>query len=245
MNKDFRIFYMGGQWNIVHVPEKPNGFGVLILGDTNHFVDEEKSLWIQHLGRRRIISQLLEEGYTIFYSNLYGTNWGSKKAKDFVKQLYHIVLKQEILNDKIHILVEGMGGLIALQLMEEMPHQLRSVAMINPCLDLQNHLEQEKERRFFFKKLRREIAEAYNFPIEQMDNELKLLKMEQFKTTIPVKIWQTTTGFIYDPNRHCKKFEELRKKEQSPIQLTFHLVEKRYSYGYSICQFFRKYEHRL
>ncbi len=245
MDRNIRFFLMGGQWNVVHVPEKPNGFGVLIIGDTNHFVDEHKSLWTQHIGRTKIMEQLLSAGYTIFYSNLYGANWGSERALEHIQQLYHIVLKQEILNSKIHILAEGMGALVALQLMEIIKENVRSVALINPCLDLYAHYKQEKERKFFFKKIYKELLDAHKVNKEELENKIKQISGHHFISELPVKIWQTTTNFTYDPNVHCKIYEEWRKKLSHPIQVTYHLVEKRYSYGSSICQFFTKFETKL
>ena len=245
MDRNIRFFLMGGQWNVVHVPEKPNGFGVLIIGDTNHFVDEYKSLWTQHIGRIKIMEQLLNAGYTVFYSNLFGTNWGSEKALEHSQQLYHVILKQEILNSKIHILAEGMGALVAIQLMETMKEDIRSVALINPCLDLHAHYKLEKEKKFFFKKLMKELLESHNVTKEELENKIKHISGRNYASDIPVKVWQTTTNFTYNPNVHCKIYEEWRKKQLSPILVTYHLMEKRYTYGNAICQFFAKFESKL
>ncbi|WP_078381447.1 alpha/beta fold hydrolase [Sutcliffiella halmapala] len=245
MNGNKRFFQMGGQWNAVHVPEKPNGFGVLIIGDTNHFVDEQNSLWIQHIGRNRIIEEIVRAGYTVFYSNLFGIHWGSEKSVLQARQFYHIIQKQEILNDKIHILAEGMGALTALQLAEIMKEQIRSIALINPCIDLQAQIEHEKDRKFFFKKLKRELAMAYGISVDSLDTFRNFPALRQFQSPLPVKIWQTTTNNTFDPNLHCKRYEELRQRNNIPISVTYHLMEKRYSYGNSICQFFKKYEQHL
>ena len=50
-----------------------------------------------------------EAVHRLFNSNLFGRHWGAEKAVTYAKQLIHSVLKQEILNPKIHILAEGMG----------------------------------------------------------------------------------------------------------------------------------------
>ena len=34
-----RFFQLGSQWNIIHLPQKPNGFGILIHG--NHWGCED------------------------------------------------------------------------------------------------------------------------------------------------------------------------------------------------------------
>ena len=245
MEDNHRFFQMGGQWNAVHVPEKPNGFGVLIIGDANHFVDDHNSLWLQHIGRKRILEEILGAGYTVFYSNLYGMHWGSTKSVLLARQLYHIIQKQEILNDRIHILAEGMGALTALQLSKLMEEQIRSIAFINPCVDLNAHMEHEKDRKFFYKKLQRELAMAYDLSVNDINGYPDFPAIEQLLVPMPVKIWQTTTNVSYAPHLHCKRYEELRQKNGFPIAVTYHLVEKRYAYGSSICQFFRKNEHQL
>ncbi|WP_223700704.1 alpha/beta fold hydrolase [Sutcliffiella deserti] len=245
MDVSVRFFQMGGEWNAVHVPEKPNGFGVLIIGDTNHFVDEFNSLWIQHIGRNRIINEIVEAGYTVFYSNLFGAHWGSTRSVNQARQLYHYIQKQEILNEKIHILAEGMGALTALQLADMMPGNIRSIALINPCINLQVQMNHEKDRKFFYKKLKKELANAYNISIDQIDDYRDFPALKNFQSDKPVKIWQTTTNNTFDPNLHCKAYEEYRRKMGVPIIVTYHLIEKRYAYASSICQFFRKYEQYL
>src|SRR5438046_1276657 len=40
-----RNFQMDTQWNIIHYTEKPTGFGILIIGDERHFVDEHKFIF--------------------------------------------------------------------------------------------------------------------------------------------------------------------------------------------------------
>ena len=101
------FFCVGDQWNIVHLPRKPNGFAVLILGDVNHYVSKSNSFWLQHPERTRFVEILVQNGYTVFSSNLYGRNWGSWKASDLAEKVYHSVLRREILNKKIHIIAEG------------------------------------------------------------------------------------------------------------------------------------------
>ncbi|HJV15917.1 MAG TPA: hydrolase, partial [Bacillales bacterium] len=115
-----RNFQLGNEWNIIYYPEKPTGFGILIIGDERHFVDESKSFWQQNEGKLSIIKVLKESGYTIFSSNLYGKNWGSEKAIELAERLYQHVIRNEIINGKIHIIAEGMGALVAIKLMEKL-----------------------------------------------------------------------------------------------------------------------------
>ena len=86
-------------------------------------------------------------------------------------------MKSEICNDKIHILAEGTGALIAFQLIRELGPQIRSVVFINPCLSLKLRLERKKENKFFYKKMLREVAEAYE--IDLNESEPFIMKTEE------------------------------------------------------------------
>ena len=78
------------------------------------------------------------------------------------------MIRTEIMNDKIHIIAEGMGALVALKLLHNMNESIRSIVLINPILSLQHHLELEKDRKFFYKKLVKELANAYEKEGEQL-----------------------------------------------------------------------------
>lgn len=219
-----RFFTIENEWNVVHLPERPNGFGVLILGDKNHYVDQQSSFWIQHYGRRQLLEMLLTSGYTVFYSNLYGRHWGAKKSTLLAKQLYYLVQKQEILNKKIHIIAEGMGALTALQLMEMMGENIRSVALLNPCIQLKKQLDHEKENKFFYKRMIKELAVAYELDEKEIENQT-FTGLSNLQSTVPVRIWQKMYGSLYSYQLHSKAYEEYRKEIHSPIQLTFYLPE--------------------
>jgi len=239
-----RFFQIETEWNVVHLPYRPNGFGVLILGDRTDFVDEQTSFWHQHYGRHQLIADLMNKGYTLFQSNLYGTNWGSPRAVTMAKHLYHLIMKKEILNQKIHILSEGMGALTALQLMDIMSDNIRSVAMMNPCLDLPAHLEREKEHKLFYKQLVKEIAAAYETE-EKRVPLVNLPSMYNSKSTKPVRIWQRMNHTIYEAKTHCKKYELLRSKLGSPIQLIYHIGDNPYRINQSIIKFYQENEKEL
>ena len=57
-----RFFFLEQEPCVIHLPEKPNGFGVLILGDYNHFVESGTSLWMQHVGKAHLLEELRNEG---------------------------------------------------------------------------------------------------------------------------------------------------------------------------------------
>ncbi|UOK58828.1 hypothetical protein MGI18_07120 [Bacillus sp. OVS6] len=64
--------------------------------------------------------------------------------------------------------------------------KIRSVAMLNPCLNLQAHLEKERENMFFYKRLTKEIANAYEIDSKR----LKTAVLNQASTA-------QTSPFIY------------------------------------------------
>jgi hypothetical protein len=240
-----RFFLLDGEWNVVHTPERPNGFAIFIIGDRNHFVDGSTSFWIQNAGRYTFLETFLKNGYTVFYSNLYGRNWGSPAAVTLAKRLYHIVMKNEILNENIHLLLEGMGALTGLQLMEEMGENIRSTGMLNPCLSIESQLQREQENKLFYKRFIKEVILAYGFEEEQFNQKIKTLpKLEDYKADTPVKIWVSTDEQTYQSKKLSRTYEQCRT-EKAPIQLVFHLSEKRFGIGGSIVQFFDKHEKTL
>ncbi len=236
---DSRNFQMDTQWNIIYYPEKPTGFGVLIIGDERHFVDDCKSFWTQNEGKSAIINQLKEKGYTIFSSNLYGRNWGSEKSVDLAQRLYQHVIRSEILNNKIHILAEGMGALVAVKLMEKLKGCIRSVILLNPIISLKHHLEQEKEHKFFYKKLIRELVTAHQ--LEQNVLESTIFSMDDHVNLdfgFPVKIIHVLSGGkSYNQSKLYQKI--IKYPEITP---TYMLPEKKPQLGNICIKFFTSHE---
>jgi hypothetical protein len=238
-----RFFNLDNQWNVVHLPNQPNGFGVLVLGDKDHFVEGSTSLWIQHAGRSQLIQSLLDKGYTVFYSNLYGRHWGSDKALRLAKQLYHLIMKQEILNKHIHVLAEGMGALLAMKFMESTQGVFRCAAFLNPCLDFQAYWEQEKQNKFFYKQLGKEIKLAYGIEEEHIDEWIEgLPKLTECESKTPMKIWVMTNNTNHYPILHSKHYEEHRQQLGAPISLSLYLPEKKYLFEQSLVRFFEENE---
>lgn len=243
MNQQF--FLLDGEWNVVHLPERPNGFAIFIIGDRTHFVDNSTSFWIQNAGRYTFLEMFLNQGYTVFYSNLFGRNWGSPKAVTLAKRLYHVVMKKEILNERIHLLVEGMGALTGLELMESMGDKVRSAAMLNPCLSLVEQVKHERENKLFYKRLVQEVIQAYNWDEQEFDNQVEELPhIEEYQATAPVKIWVSTDEQTYQSKKLSRVYER-SKNEAASIQLVFHVNEKRFGIGSSIIQFYEKNERLL
>lgn len=238
-----RFFKINEQWNIVHLPERPNGFGVLIVGDTNHFVDEFTTSWMQHPERNHLIEQLRENGYTIFYSNLFARNWGSWKAVFHLSRIYHYIMKREILNPKIHLICEGMGALAGLKWAEEMNDFIRSVGLINPCIDLQCHIHQEKEKKLFYKRLLKELAIA-----NEIDNKIIESRLDEFtdvnyyNSLLPTKIWHVTQGTQFPAEKHSRRYEQRRRELGVPIELSLQLPRSGLNKFQELKSFFKRNE---
>jgi hypothetical protein len=243
---DNRNFQMDNQWNIIHYPEKPKGFGVLIIGDERHFVDEHNSFWLQNEGKLEIINKLKEAGYTIFSSNLFGCHWGSDHAVELAERLYHHVIRNEILNNKIHIIAEGMGALAALKLLRKIPGRVRSLVVINPILSLQLHIEHEKEHKFFFKKLTKELESAYQCSLneieDRLNNETGYITL-QFG--IPIKMIHVLSGGrAYN---QAKLYHQILKQEidKKVFDASFILPEKKQQLGSMLVKFLSSSEKDL
>ncbi|WP_102347350.1 alpha/beta hydrolase [Bacillus sp. Marseille-P3661] len=243
MKIDRRFLKIDSEWNVVHLPEQPNGFAILIIGDRNHYVDESTSLWIQNPDRLQMLEMLRKKGYTIFYSNLYGRHWGSPKAVDLLIRFYQMLMRNEILNNKIHIIAEGMGALAALKFVKKMDSSVRSIVMMSPCIDLKKYMEHEKVNKLFYKHLLKELSFAYD--IEERFVEQKVIKPFDVKyftaCQIPVKICQSTNRISYNINDHGRMYER-SCGQQSPISLTLHLFEKRFNITQNIIKFLTQYE---
>jgi hypothetical protein len=240
-NKQF--FKLDTEWSALHLPKRPNGFAVLIIGDKTNFVEESSSFWIQNYARSQILEYLKDEGYTVFYSNLYGANWGNPASVKLAKQLYHIVMKREILNTRIHILAEGMGALTAMQLSKRMQGEIRSMAFLNPCIDLVAHIENERKNKFFYKKLIKEVAKAYHLEEREVEFKIKDLapKDNLVIPGIPIKIWHNTNERTYTPDIHSKKYQSGNEM----VTLSYHISENTYAFSRSIGSFYKENEKEL
>ncbi|GGJ70060.1 pimeloyl-ACP methyl ester carboxylesterase [Anoxybacillus voinovskiensis] len=234
-----RFFQFDDQWCILHLPERPNGFAILLLGDVNHYVTDSTSFWLEHHGRRKLLEELLTYGYTVFSSHLYGRHWGCPKAVRLTKQLIYYVLKSEILNNRVYILAEGIGALVALQLLADIPTKIRAVALLNPCLDVRAQLAYEKENKFFYKRMRKEIATAYEILETEVENVLPSLT--RTPRQVPVKIWQLSGVTPYPSALHCRNYEEQARNQDVPVDVVYHLPEKRYCFAASIHQFYEQH----
>ncbi|MBA9025199.1 MULTISPECIES: hypothetical protein [Bacillaceae] len=236
---DQRTFQMDGQWSIVYYPFRPSGFSILLIGDSGHFVCEGDSYWLQHPSRRGILNHLKDSGYTLFSSHLYGANWGSKKAVELAEKLYFMMMKSEILNDKIHILAEGAGSLVALKLLELMDDKIRSVVLIDPWLSIKSPLLKERENKLYFKKWLREVAFAYDRSVNEIEEYIESMPDHPIPSHTPLKIIRVLGNNDTAQTNHYKQLNEQKRKN---LEMIYLLPEKRYKIPYQIQQFFKKNE---
>ncbi|MBM7693968.1 hypothetical protein JOC77_003412 [Peribacillus deserti] len=236
-----RTFQFDGQWNIVYYPDRPSGFAIMIIGERNHFVDEKSSFWLQHPGREQILNQLKSAGYTLYSSNLYGANWGSDKSVFLAKRLHHLIMKSEILNDRIHILAEGTGALTALKLMKLLKGNVRSAVFLNPCLSLNEKIQREKERKFFLNRLMKELSEAYELDTEQRELFQNNAHPDYLDINVPLKIIHVLGTGGEDQSHLYKRLID-SQKEEIAVEVQYLLAEKRYKIAAQARQFFKKFE---
>lgn len=242
-----RNFKLDTEWNMIHYPEKPNGFGILVVGDERHFVNNKGSFWTQNEGKRSLLNIWKNEGYTVFYSNLYGRHWGSGKAVDLAMRLCCHIVRNEILNGSFHVVAEGMGALVALKLLAQSEIKIRSLVLINPVFSLSTHLEQEKENKFFYKKLVSELEKAYEMEIHQL---MEMLLSEdhgpRLKHDVPVKIIHVLTGNkAYKQSKILKDLSDAWEKERIPVTISYVLPEKKLQASSQTVPFFTRHEQVL
>ncbi|MBM4764238.1 hydrolase [Bacillus sp. B15-48] len=241
-----RNFKLDTEWNIIHYPYKPNGFGILILGDERQFVERKSSFWTQNEGKKALLREFKEAGYTVFYSNLYGMNWGSQKAVELAGRLCSHVQRNEILNDKIHVFAEGMGALTAINLLK-LKKNIRSLVMLNPILSLKQHLEQEKEHKFFYKKLLHEVSTSYHIRPEEVS---KLFTNKDDFPYLPKELPSKIIHVLasrrsYQQSELFKEYYQKWEKEEIPISICYMVPEKKSQIGPKAINFFKQHEHVL
>ncbi|WP_283152359.1 hypothetical protein [Guptibacillus hwajinpoensis] len=233
-----RAYQLDGEWTIVLVPERPNGFGIFIIGGLTHFVDADTSFWLQNHTREGMIADFLEAGYIVYTSNLYGRHWGSPKAAKLTERIYHLVHKQEILNPRIHVVAEGMGVLAANAFLNNRHTLVRSAALLNPCFDLKRLVRQEQVNRLFYKRLLREMAQAY-----EIENDEVLTRIDNKETEAcpcPVKIWHHSMKSPYSLEQ-IREYERLQQELGYSIDLA--LLSDSYQFlGKKMIRFFQQHE---
>lgn len=239
-----RTFQLFNEWCIVHYPEKPSGFGVLIIGDTQHFVDEKSSFWLQHYGRNQMLNELLDAGYTVFTSNLYGKHWGSENAAELIELLYGYLMKTEILNRKIHIITEGMGSLLLPKLNQKLLNNIRSICIVSPCVSLRDYAEQEKHQRLFFKRWLQEVSLAHQQSVESTMGAIRTISENNWSVgDNPLFIAHIVERGKYEGQiSHVKRIFERRTSNGFVTEFHYIMPEKRILLMRKMIYFMRKFE---
>ncbi|MBP3038837.1 hydrolase [Bacillaceae bacterium Marseille-Q3522] len=244
---EIRSFQLDTEWNMIHYPEKPQGFGILIIGDERHFVEKKNSYWTQNKGKLNLLRKWQSEGYTIFYSNLYQKNWGSDKAVYMAKRLYDHIVRHEIINNKIHLIAEGMGALVAIKLIRAMKGQIRSVLFLNPIFSLKNYLEQMKEETFFHKKLRKEISRSYEIEEQEVEKHIKDYSEPSLPNPHPPLciIHLLADKRAYKQAAYSQKLVNMWNAKQKNISVFLLLPEKKHAIDTKSISFFKENEQYL
>ncbi|MGM9988291.1 MAG: alpha/beta hydrolase [Bacillaceae bacterium] len=237
-----RYYQLADQCCVTYLPVKPSGFGILLLGDRNHYVEGDTSFWNEHIGWSNLLEDLQEEGYTIFSSNLFGSSFGNEAAYDLAILQYTHLMKNEILNEQIHIIAEGTGVLTAFELMKKNRDLIRSVVFISPCLDLFDYIHREQKRKFFYKRLMNELKAAYELAEEQILSFSKVKSFVQDETNIPVKIYAVTTSY---ERECCDLYKEQKMQNAGELEVTYFVKERKYQIAKSISLFLSQYESEL
>ncbi|WP_096189406.1 hypothetical protein [Evansella halocellulosilytica] len=240
-----RHFQIEDEECLIHLPTRPNGFAIFILGDRQHFVKNGTSYWQQNFERHSLLNMLLDEGYTIFYSNQQGIHWGNDQSTLLSERAIQHVLKTEILNPSIHVFAEGMGALIAMKLLKRGYLNLRSAIFINPCLHLFRQYEEEKSNKFFYKKFIQEMTKAYEIDDNKVEDVLLVQKdiYEQCCGNIPLRMYQVIYQAPYTPEAHIRPFIEEKKNKFQSLDTTFYMPGKTIDqFLQSFLKFLKKHE---
>lgn len=238
----FRIFQYENEWNIIYYPSKPSGFSIMIIGDHHHFVNNSDSYWLQHPIRYGCIDKWMEQGYTCFSSNFKGKHWGNDAVVSFTQRFYNTVMRNEILNEKIHIFAEGKGALIALKLAFSMKAKIRSIVLLNPCLSIKDIWKQEKERKIFYKQFLNEMSNAYGKTKEEMRFLYKDMDRTRELISVPIKIIEIVDH--KEKNKHLQ-IQQLRKRNRDQTKVVYLLPEQRYKISTETYRFIKRFENVL
>ncbi|MCU9612447.1 hydrolase [Caldibacillus lycopersici] len=239
---EYRVFNLNKELSIIHYPEKPNGFGILILGNEEQFVDDNGSSWLRNNSRKKILTKLMETGYTIFYSNLGGKHMGNEQACEQAKDLYEYIKRTEILNDKIHIIAEGIGASTVQSFIEDKGENIRSILFINPIFSLYWMYNMLKDQPFLYKKFLADVSQAHGIPDEQADEFIQRAKNESFSSPCPFKIIHILEHGIRD-SEWIKLYKNFVNLNLGRIHLI--LPEKRSDISNYAFRLFKLAEHPL
>ncbi|KHF38413.1 hypothetical protein [Halalkalibacter okhensis] len=243
-----RFFRIEEQWNVIYLPERPSGFAVFMIGDNGMLVEKNTSDWEHHPEKNQFLDDLLSRGYTVVASSLFNQHWGSPRAFQLFEKLYSIVLKKEILNKKIHLFAHGSGALVAMRFLQTYANHVRSCYFVNPCFDLQAYFEQEQENKLYFKRLQKEIGEAYDLPPKEINAD----KVKEITPKLPEGDVPPLSIHCHMQEKHyplqtqSRPFQQQLAERQILVNLRIHGNDKSfYKAAMSAFPFFKKHEVKL
>ncbi|KGP90732.1 hydrolase [Pontibacillus chungwhensis BH030062] len=234
-----RSFQLDRENCLLHIPDQPNGYLILYLGDAGHYVEEDRSFWGEHRGRATLLQALLDKGYTLYTSRIYGNHWGSEPAVNLLNRVYQYVIRQEILNPYIHVIAEGMGALAALRWHEQYEVPIRSFVLLTPCVDMKGLYAQERTNQLYFKRLTREISNAYKCKEDDLDQVItgRLPKAES-----PILLFHDMANPHYTVHEHSRRLEEKQQAHQHHIELKLVIQPIFPRINSKVIQFMNSYE---
>ncbi|MDT8859619.1 alpha/beta hydrolase [Alkalihalobacillus sp. MEB130] len=240
-----RFFRIEEQWNVIYLPERPNGFAVFLIGNNGMLVDKDTSDWEHHPEKNQFLDDLLSRGYTVVASSLYNQHWGSPRAFHLFEKLYSLVLKKEILNSKVHLFAQGSGALLAIRFLQAYSGKVRSCYFVNPCFSLEAYFAQEQENKLYFKRFKKEIAEAYQLPLQEV-NSNKIIKLSPsiMKSDLPpLSIHCHVQEKHFPLQTQSRPFQQELANRQIFVNLRIHGNDKSfYKAAQSAFPFYKKYE---
>jgi hypothetical protein len=243
-----RYIRLEKQWNVIYLPERPSGFAVLLLGDNGMLVEENTNYWEQHPEKNMFVKDLLNRGYTVIASSLFDRHWGSPRAFQLLEQLYHFVLKREILNKKFHLFAEGSGALLAIRWLNSYSDLVRSCYFVNPCFSLETYYEQEKENKLYFKRFIKEIGEAYKLHQKEINGDkVKMITpVLTSKLVPPLSIHCHMQEKRFPLQLQSRPFQKQLADREIIVNLRIHGNDKSfYKASQSVFPFYKKHEEFL
>jgi len=233
-----KTFRFNHEWTTIFYPDRPSGFSILLLGGEQHYMQEKTNFWMEHPGKRQMVEHLLEKGYTLFGTNL-GAHWGRKETADRLAELYAHFIRQEIVNEKIHLFAEGTGALLLERISKLLEGRVRSISMLNPELSLFQRYEKEKENKFFHKKFMKEVSLAYSMEADEVPGWITRVPDCHIPKEIPVLLMQVM-------DHYERNFPAYNQRLTLPNhEIKYVTPEKRYSIPYQMSSFFTRYEKQL
>ncbi|WP_345240213.1 hypothetical protein [Pontibacillus salipaludis] len=237
-----RSFQLDREHCLLHIPEQPNGYLILYLGDAGHYVEEDRSFWGEHKGRATLMQALLDKGYTLYTSRIYGNHWGSEPAVNLLNRVYHHVIRQEILNPNIHVVAEGMGALAALRWQEKYEVPIRSFVLVTPCVDLKALYAQERTNQLYFKRLKKEISKAYTCGENEVD---QIITNDLPTIQAPILVFHDMANPHYSVHEHSRRLEEKQQSHKRHLELKLVIQPIFPRINQSIIKFMNNYEKSL